>query len=75
MNLRNLCNPCLFFNLVYSTLVVMRHSAKQATVVGEVVFTDAHRLAVNERIDFADGFVMLSIGSVASRINKTVYNL
>jgi hypothetical protein len=51
--------PATYPFVVYSTLVVIRHSAKQATVVGEVVFTNAHRLAVNERLDFADGFVII----------------
>ena len=51
--------PATYPVVVYSTLVAIRHSAKQATVVGEVVFTNAHRLAVNERLDFADDFVII----------------
>ena len=41
--------------VVTSTLVIVRRSAKQAMIVGEVIFTDAYRLAVSEIVDFAEG--------------------
>lgn len=36
--------PSLYTSIVYTTLVVIRHSARQATVTGEVAFADAYRL-------------------------------
>lgn len=51
--------PTTYPVVVYTTLVVIRHSAKQATVTGEVALTDAHRLVVSERLDFADQVVRI----------------
>lgn len=45
--------------VVTSTLVVVRRSAKQATIVGEVVFADTYRLAVSEIVDFAEGRLVI----------------
>jgi len=51
--------PSTYPFVVYTTLVVVRHSARQATVTGEVVFADAYRLVVSERLDFADEFITI----------------
>ena len=45
--------------VVTSTLVVIRRSAKQATITGEVVFINAYRLAVSEIVDFSEGQLMI----------------
>jgi hypothetical protein len=45
--------------IVASTLVIVRRSAKQATIVGEVVFADAYRLVVSEIVDFAEDRLVL----------------
>ena len=52
-------SPTIYPVVVYATLVAIRHSARQATVAGEVVFADAYRLVVKERLDFADDFVII----------------
>lgn len=51
--------PSLYPSIVYTTLVVIRHSARQATVTGEVAFADAYRLVVSERLDFADQVIRI----------------
>jgi len=48
-----------YSSVVYTTLVAIRRSAKQMTIAGEVVFVDAYRLVINERIDYADGQVFI----------------
>jgi hypothetical protein len=49
----------LYPTVVASTRVVIRRSAKQATIAGEVVFADAYRLAVSEIVDFAEGRLVI----------------
>lgn len=57
-NLSNLYPPVLS-----STLVVVRRSAKQAMIAGEVLFNDAYRLTVSEIVDMADNqFVIKRYG-------------
>lgn len=51
--------PILFPVVVYSTLVAVRISAKQVRVAGEVVFSDAYRMVVRERIDIADDHLLI----------------
>ena len=51
--------PSTYPFVVYTTLVIVRHSARQATVTGEVAFADAYRLVVSERLDFADEFITI----------------
>ncbi len=46
-------------SIVYSTLVTVQRSARQATIAGEVVFGDAYRLVLQERLDFADTAVTI----------------
>ena len=46
-------------SIVYSTLVTIQRSARQATIAGEVVFSDAYRLVVLERLDMADDVVII----------------
>lgn len=52
--------PSIYPAVITPTLVVVRRSAKQAMIVGEVVFTAAYRLTISEIIDFADGSLIIS---------------
>lgn len=52
--------PSIYPAVITSTLVVVHRSAKQAMIVGEVVFTAAYRLTISEIIDFADGSLIIS---------------
>lgn len=51
--------PDLYPVVVDSTLVAIRHSIRQMTVAGEIVFVDAYRLVARERLDFVDDSLII----------------
>ena len=61
-------------SVLASTLVVVRRSAKQALIAGEIRFANGYRLTVSEIVDFADNqFVITRYGYEGWQGNQKLY--